>query len=150
MVSSCPCRPARRESGQALVLALVAVLLLSAALALAAGTLVARMKRSQREAVRIELLALADAAVAETLADLAAWPVSAGVAPRRFGGGTIESTVQRGGAQSFTIVARASVGRQDLSVEVLGRMTELGPRVDAWRRLPPAASGPGGSFQGLP
>jgi Flp pilus assembly protein TadG len=129
------------ETGQVLVVALVAVLLLAAAFALVSGTLVSRMQRAQRAADETDLLALTDAAVAETLANLAAWPVSAGVERRSFGGGTIESTVQRGGGKSFTIVAEATVRRGRLSVEVRGRLTELGPVVDSWRRLPPARRG---------
>lgn len=145
-----PRRARGPEAGQALVLALVAVLLLTAALALAAGALVSRMQRVQRDADRTDLLALTDAAVAETLANLAAWPVSAGVEPRSFGGGTIRSSVRRGGAKSFTITAGASVRRGRLEVEVRGRLTEHGPVVDSWRRLPPAGEDAGGSFQDSP
>ncbi|HLE82732.1 MAG TPA: hypothetical protein VJG13_00210, partial [Thermoanaerobaculia bacterium] len=113
---------------------------------LVAGTLVSRMQRAQRASDETALLALTDAAVAETLADLAAWPVSPGVARRSFGGGTIASTVRRGGGESFTIVADATYRRGRLSVEVKGRLTELGPQVDAWRRLPPVPEDTGGSF----
>lgn len=134
------------ESGQALVLALVAILLFTAAVALVAGILVSRMKRAQHEADQTDLLALTDAAVAETLANLAARPASAGVPPRSFGGGTIESTVQLGGGKSFTIVAEATIRRGRLSVEVEGRLTELGPVVESWRRLPPASEDSGRGF----
>lgn len=145
MVSSVR-RPDRGEEGQALVVALVALLLLGAALALVAGTLVARMNRVRAEARETVLLALGDAAVAETLANLAAWPVSPGVAPRDFGGGTIESRVTRLPHDGFTAVAQAAYRGESLSVEVKGRLTELGPVVDGWRRLPPD-DGDGGSFQ---
>jgi len=136
------------ESGQALVLALVATLLLTAALALAAGTLVSRMQRAQRTADRTDLLALTDAAVAETLANLAAWPSSAGVEPRSLGEGTLRSRVERGGGKSFTIIAEATVRRGRMAVGVKGRLTEHGPAVDSWRRLPPAVEETGGGFQG--
>lgn len=138
------------EAGQAVVLALLAVLLLTAALALAAGTLVSRMQRIQRAADRTDLLALADAAVAETLANLAAWPVSGGVEPKSLGGGTIRSTVRRGGGKSFTITAEATVRRGNLTVEVKGRLTDHGPEVDSWRRVAAGESGAGGSFQDSP
>jgi len=138
------------ESGQALVVALVAVLLLGAALALVAGTLVSRMQRAQRAADDTTLLALTDAAVAETLADLAAWPVSPGVSTRDFGGGTIGSTVRHGGGKSFTIVAEATYRRRRLEGEGKGRMTDLGPQVDGWRRLPPAQETGGGFQPGSP
>lgn len=135
------------ESGQALIVALIAVLLLGAGLALVASTLVSRMRRAQEASDRTALLALTDAAVAETLANLAAWPVSPGVASRELGGGTIASTVRRGGGGGFTIVAEATYRRGRLSVEVKGRLTELGPQVDSWRRLPPGDEPGGGSFQ---
>lgn len=70
-----------------------------------------------------------------------------GIEPRSFGDGTIQSRVERGGGKSFTIVAEATMRRGSLAVEVKGRLTEHGPVVDAWRRLPPAGDATGGGFQ---
>lgn len=137
----------RRESGQALLVALIALVLIGAALALVAGLLVGRMNRVQERTRDTALLALSDAAVAETLADLAAWPSSPGVARRALGGGTIESRVAHGAGGTFTVVATAAYQGGALTVEARGRSTELGPVVDTWRRLPPAAGDRGGSIR---
>lgn len=140
----------RADSGQGLVVALVALLLLGAVFALVAGMLVSRMQRAQDDARETVLLALADAAVAESLANLAAHPGSAGVERRPFGGGTIESTVTRTGREGFRLTAVATYRGEGLTVEAVGRLTELGPVVDGWRRVPAseAEEGGGGSFQG--
>lgn len=135
------------ESGQALLIALVVLLLLGAVLALVATLLVSRMERVQERTRDTALLALADAAVAESLANLAARPVSPGVERRPFGGGTIESRVTRGGGDRFTVVARATFRGGTLLVEAKGRLTELGPVVDSWRRVPASEARAGGSFR---
>lgn len=135
------------ERGQALVLALLAVLVLGAALALVAGSLVSRMQRLRVESRETALLALADAAVAETLANLAGRPSAGGLAEKPFGGGTVESTVAHGAAGAFTLVAHASFRGAEMGVEVRGRITDEGPRVTAWRRLPASGESGGGGFQ---
>jgi hypothetical protein len=133
-----------REAGQGLLIALVALVLLGAVLALVAALLVGRMHRVQERTRDTALLALADAAVAESLADLAAWPVSPGVGRRPFGGGTIESRIARGAGSGFTILATATYRGGTLTVEARGRLTDLGPVVDAWRRVPAAERRDGG------
>jgi hypothetical protein len=138
----------RSESGQALLVALVVMLLLGAVLSVVAALLVSRMERVQERTRDTALLALADAAVAESLANLSALPTSAGVDPRPFGGGTIESRVTRGGGESFTLVARATYRGRTLVVEARGRLTELGPDVDSWRRVPAGERERGGGFRG--
>ena len=136
------------ERGQALVLALLAVLVLGAALALVAGSLVSRMQRLRVESRETALLALADAAVAETLANLAGRPSAGGLAEKPFGGGTVESTVAHGAAGAFTLVARASYRGATIEVEVVGRIADEGPRVTGWRRLPtPPPASRGGGFE---
>ena len=135
------------ESGQALLLALIALILIGAALALVAGLLVGRMNRVQERTHATALLAISDAAVAETLANLAAWPSSPGVDRRPFGGGTLESRVTHGAGGSFTILAAATYRGRSIRVEARGRSTDLGPVVDAWRRLPPGGADRGGSFR---
>lgn len=137
----------RGESGQALVLALAAVLVLGAALALVAGSLVSRMQRLRVETRDTALLALADAAVAETLANLAGRPSAGGLDPHAFGGGSIESEVSHGAGGAFRVVASASYRGGALRVEVRGLSTDEGPRVTSWRRLPARPDAGGGGFQ---
>ncbi|MGD2116157.1 MAG: hypothetical protein PVG07_13975 [Acidobacteriota bacterium] len=128
--------PDRSERGQALVGALVAVVLVGAAFAVLAGLLIARMHRVRDEVRRTELTALADAAMAETLANLAASPVYPGVAERELDGGTIRSEVRHGAGGSFTIRVRAAYRGGVLAAEARGRQTPTGPRVTSWRRIP--------------
>lgn len=139
-----------REAGQALVVVLTVVLLLGVALALVAALLISRMQRAQDETRRVTLNALADAAMAETLANLAAYPRYGGVPERPFGGGTIESSVASGSG-GFVIHAEARFEGAELAVEARGRLGDLGPLVTAWRRLPPSEpDAGGGSFEPVP
>jgi hypothetical protein len=126
----------RGERGQALVGALVAVVLLGAAFAVLAGFLISHMNRVRDEVRRTELTALADAAMAETLAHLAASPVYPGVVERDLDGGTIRSEVGHGAGGSFTIRVRATYRGAAMDVEARGRTTSTGPRITSWRRVP--------------
>jgi hypothetical protein len=126
----------RRERGQVLVGALVAVVLLGAAFAVLAGLLIARMNRVRDEVRRTELTSLVDAAMAETLAHLAASPVYPGLIERDFGGGTIRSDVRHGAGDSFTIRVRVTYRGRSAAAEARGRTTPTGPRVASWRRVP--------------
>ncbi len=135
----------RRESGQALVIALTVGLLLAAAFALVAGFLVSRMHRASEATRRVVLLALSDAAVAESVANLAASPVYPGLEERAFGGGTIASRVSRPAADLALVRARAAYEGQRLVVEVRVRTPEDEPPYTiGWRRVPPAEQATGG------
>jgi len=143
-------RPVRAasERGSAVLMALLVLVLLGAAFALLAGLLIHRMHRVQRDLRHTDLTALSDAAMAETLANLAASPVYPGVVEHSLGDGTIRSTVRHGAGGAFTIEVRASVRGRTVAVEAEGTMTETGPRVTAWRGIPlPEASG-NGSVEG--
>ncbi len=140
---------ARRESGQALVVALTVVLLLATAFGLVAGFLVSRMDRAREDTGRTVLLALSDAAVAESVANLAVSPYYPGVEEREFGGGTIASRVSRPAADLALVRAEASYEGQRLVVEVRVKLFEdAPPTTTGWRRVPSAeqATG-GGSFK---
>jgi hypothetical protein len=67
-------KPRAGEGGQILILSLLVVVLLTTALLLIAAALEARMKAVRREAAAVRLTALADAALAETLARLSPPP----------------------------------------------------------------------------
>lgn len=142
-------RASRGESGQALVVALTVVLLLAAAFALVAGFLVSRMHQAAETTRRTVLLALSDAAVAETVANLAASPVYPGLGERAFGGGTISSRVSRPGADLALVRARATYEGRKLVVEVRVRTVEGEPPTTVgWRRVPPSErEAGGGSFK---
>lgn len=126
----------RGESGHVLAVVLLATLLLGAGLAIVAARATADRRALAADEERVVLGALADAAVAETLAALAARLRAPGVAPRPFGGGTHESTVTHHRGRRFTITAVARYRGRALAVEVEGRMARHGPVTDGWRRVP--------------
>jgi Tfp pilus assembly protein PilX len=133
-------RHRRSESGHALVFALVALLMVSVAGALLAGSLLLHLRTARYEADDVRLMALADAAVAASLAELAASPGSRGLTERDFGGGSIASDIARPQAGWAVVVARAAYGRSTRRVRAEVRLTAAGPRVVAWRPLPATAA----------
>ncbi len=132
-------RHRRSESGQALILALLALLLVSVASALLAGSLLLHLRAARHEAEDIRLVALADAAVAAALAELAASPASRGLTERDFGGGSIASDIDRPEPERAVVVAWAVYRGRTRRVRAEVRLTATGPRVVAWRPLPPTA-----------
>ena len=125
----------RHQSGVALLLTLVVLLLLGIALALIGGTLAHRLKLAKREAETVVLCALSDAALAEGLAELAANPYTLGVPEHEFGEGKIESRVTALGGTSYVVVASGLYHSRRRNVEALVQRTPLETRVTRWRRL---------------
>lgn len=122
------------QSGFALPGALLALLLLSVALALVAASLQLRMGLVQREAQTVTLVALSDAALAETLANLTYDADYPGVRNRDFGGGRIASDVLRYSAQSFRVTATALYARRERVVEAdVSRPIGRTAQVIRWR-----------------
>jgi hypothetical protein len=132
-------RRRRSESGHALIFALMALLMVSVAGALLAGGLLLHLRAARHEAEGIRLTALADAAVAASLAELAASPFSRGLAEREFGGGSIASDIDRPEPGRAVLVVRAVYRGGTRRVRAEVRLTAAGPRVTAWRPLPPGA-----------
>jgi hypothetical protein len=132
-------RHRRCESGQALIVALMALLMVSVACALLAGSLLLHLRAARYEADDVRLAALADAAVAASLAGLAASPASRGVIERELDGGSIASDVARTGPGRAVVVARADYRGRTRRVRAEVRLTAAGPRVIAWRPLPAIA-----------
>jgi hypothetical protein len=126
-------KPRAGEGGQILILSLLVVVLLTSALLLIAAALQARMKAVRREAAAVRLTALADAALAETLARLAAHAGAAGLPERPFGEGLIASEVHPAPDDCLTVVARAEYQGRRRIVEARVRPTVLGPVVLDWR-----------------
>jgi hypothetical protein len=116
------------QRGFALLLALLVALLASAAMLLAAGALRLEHDAARREARRIRLDAMVDAALAETLAD----PRLAAVGRRAFAAGWIESRVERRPGGRARIRAVAGIGDRTRAAEVDVVLGPGGPRVVAW------------------
>ncbi len=127
------------EAGQALLLALVVLVLSLTALALLAAAL-ARGQRSVRDEAReLQLIALADAALAEALAHLAQDRYHRGLGERELGDGWIASRVEPLAGDRVRVVVTARYGGASRAAEAQVRLTLAGPRVVAWRVLPPSA-----------
>ncbi len=81
------------ESGVALLWALLATTAVAGSVLLVAGIVASRQPASRYDYRSVVLTALSDAAMAETLARLATDPAFSGIDARRFGAGTISSSV---------------------------------------------------------
>lgn len=123
------------ESGQALVLALFVVLLLSLALALVAASLGRGMRNVRHQARDLHLTALTDAAVAAGLAHLAEDRSFRGFTNRPLDGGRISSRVEPRSSKSWVIEVAATWGGGRRRARVGVVETVNGFRVGGWRRL---------------
>ena len=126
----------RRESGYALLTALLVIFLLSIALALLAASLQLRMRLVREDGVSVILSALSDAALAETLANLAQSGAYTGTAEHDFGGGRIGSAVVLLSPGVYDVVATAKYAQRRRRVEALVFRAPGYAQVQRWRRLP--------------
>jgi hypothetical protein len=99
-----------RESGAALVLALLVVAAMLTSVLLIAKLLQARQIAASYEQRSIVLTALSDAAVAESLAKLAEHGHFNGVPDRAFGGGRIRSTISTTPLGRKVVIATGEYG----------------------------------------
>lgn len=144
----------RGQVGSALLTALLVLLLVSIALAILAASLQLRMRLARQEAETVNLVALTDGALAETLAHLHAEPGFRGAPEHPLGRGRVKSQVTALGMGLYTVVATATYAGKERSVQAEVVRAEgtkrdaLGQprpvvwvRVTSWRRL--AGSGDG-------
>jgi Tfp pilus assembly protein PilX len=137
----------RGESGTALLMALFVIFLLSVALALLAVSLQIRMRLAREDAETVILSGLADAAVAEAVANLAQSAYYSGSPAHDFGDGRIESRVEPVSPGIFDVTATATyAGRKRAVAAEVFRAPGVA-RVRRWRRLPGVTAGgrPAGS-----
>lgn len=124
-----------RERGFALPAVLLAVLLLSIALALVAASLQLRMRLVRREAQSLTLTALSDAALAETLAWLTTNAHYQGVPEHPFGNGRYRSQVRLLAPGRYEVVATARyAGRTRIVEAEVVRPVGSAPQVVRWQR----------------
>jgi len=123
-----------REKGYALLVALVVLLLVSIALALLAAGLQIRMRLVRQEAQILRLMALNDAALAETLASLNYDPAFDGLADQPFGGGRISSAVRPLGINHYEVLAVSFYAGKERAVDAEVVRTPLGVAVVRWER----------------
>ncbi|MBV8201357.1 MAG: hypothetical protein JOZ15_12105 [Acidobacteria bacterium] len=117
-----------------MLIALFVVFLVSVSLSLAALSLALRLRTAHDEARGTALTALCDAAVAETLAGVAAGQFG-GVSDHPFGGGTIGGQVQKLGAKLYRITATARIGGRTRTALADVVRDDQGTRVVHWQRL---------------
>ena len=126
-----------RQSGHALLLALIIIVLVGAAGAVLTTTLGLHLHAARDETQRIQLVAMSDAAVAESLAELATSPGFGGVNKHDFGPGQIESSIQTVSASRRRIIATATLtSGRELRVAADVRILGSGIVVTSWQRLP--------------
>jgi len=122
------------ERGTALVFALAALTLIAITIGAVSAEIQSRGAGVVLEERAVRVTALSDAAMAETLAELAANGVTfAGVTERRFAGGTISSQVRPKGAWEVEVIA---VGRRDdwQAVVTASVFVKDGARILWWQR----------------
>ena len=121
------------ERGSALIFALGALTLVAITVVAVASLVQSRGEGVAYEERSVRLVALADAAMAETLAELDSTKNFAGIPERRFAGGSIASTVHPKGAREVEVTA---VGRRDgWRATLVARVDiEHAPRVLSWHR----------------
>ena len=125
-----------REQGFAVVLALLVLLVLTSALGVLVAALQIQAQAAQRQATTLQARALADAALAETLAELAWSPSFGGVERHQLAGGWIASRVQRSGRRATVrLEVEVALLRREIEAEV--ELRRRRPRVVSWRPLPP-------------
>ena len=125
----------RKEAGFALLMALLVLFLLAIALSLLATSLQIRMRLAREDAESVILGGLSDAAVAESLANLAQSAYYSGSPAHDFGDGKIGSEVTPVSPGVFNVVATATYASRKRAVQALVVRGPGYARVQRWRRL---------------
>lgn len=140
-------KPGHSASGYALLTALFVMTFLSIALALLAASLQIRMRLVRQESQTLELTALSDAALAETLYNLTYDRFFHGVEEHPLGGGRIASGVEFLAPGRYRVTATATHAGRRRTVQAEVVRTPQGARVVRWERVPDSrvpSSGSGG------
>lgn len=122
----------RRERGSALLIAIVALVVVSIAAQAVHGILIRGVQGFQAERSSVQLRALTDAALAATLARLSEDPTVRRVAKQRLGTGFFESRVRELEPGIVEILATAETGRRRSAVRAVASLGPAGLRVVAW------------------
>ena len=127
-------RAATADAGFSVLLAIVAMVLTGVAMMMVLDAVNHDIGQLRLEERSTQLVALTDAALAETLAGLATDPAFAGVGRRALGDGQIASSVTAGPDGALVVRARAWFGgwRGELHADV--RLGSGVPRVVRWSR----------------
>ena len=126
-----------RQSGHALFVAMIVMVLVAAASALLAGHFGFRSRLVSQEARRIHLVALNDAADAETIAKLSESAGFAGVTKKEFGGGSFASEIETLSASRRVIVATSTYRGWTREIRVQVRLHLGSIEIESWATVPP-------------
>ena len=116
---------------------MIVMVLVASAMTLLATHYGLRARLVSQEARRIHLLALTDAAVAESMAKLSESSGFGGVPQREFGGGTIASEIESLPDDRRAILATASYRGWIRKVHVQVKLETGSLKVESWSTLPP-------------
>lgn len=116
---------------------MIVMVLVASAITLLATHFGFRARLVSQEARRIHLVALTDAAIAESLANLSESAGFAGVSRRDFGGGTLASEIESIPPNRRVIVATSSYRGWTRQVRVQVKLHTGSIEVESWSVLPP-------------
>jgi hypothetical protein len=116
---------------------MIVMVLVASAVTLLATHYGFRARLASQEARRIHLVALTDAAVAESIANLSESAGFAGVSRREFGGGTLASEIESISPSRRMIVATSSYRGWTRQVRVQVQLHMGSIEVETWSVLPP-------------
>jgi hypothetical protein len=122
------------QEGYALLIALIAIFLVSFALSLVGDGLALRSRTAQAEAAGVHLAALTDGALAEALAGLSQSVGYPGATSHALGTGTISSQVTRLNPQTFQIDVYGLYAGQKRHAMALVLLNAGSLQVISWRR----------------
>ena len=126
------------QSGHALLVAMIILLLVASAATMVAAHFGFRARQASQESRRIHLVAMTDAAIAQSLANLNESSGYGGVPRREFGGGTIASEITSLPDNRRLILATAQYRGWNRRVQMRVELQTGRLVVEAWSSLPPA------------
>lgn len=116
---------------------MIVMVLVAAAMTMLATHYGLRARLVSQESRRIHLVALTDAAVAESVAHLNKSAGFGGVAQKEFGGGTLSSEIESLSKKRRSIRATASYRGWTRTVQVQVKIDKGSMEVESWSVLPP-------------
>lgn len=122
----------RRQTGHALFVVMMVMVLVASAVTLLATHFGFRARLASQEVRRIHLVALTDAAVAESMAKLDENAGFGGVPAKEFGGGTIVSEIEALSTHRRMIVASSTYRGWTRSVRVRVRIHPGSMEIESW------------------
>ncbi len=124
-----------RQRGHALLFVLLVMTLLTLALSLVANLVAERQRAVDLEVREVRLQALLDAALAESVARLAA-DLGGWVDEAELGGGTYSSEVRQLSSERVEVLIRAEISGSRRRARAVVDLSDERPRVVRWERLP--------------